>query len=979
MSISLICVSKNRETSLETVLQSWLHFAEINEVIIVDWSSDKNLKYLTTRDKRIKIIRVDNEKYYIPGQSHNLAISFATGTHILKVDTDYLFNPNSNFFEKYKVDSSSFLCGMFDESCSNQLSYNVFYQYLRGLLYATKENIIQVGGYNENIGKYYSFDDEDIFKRLAILGLKQKFLENDNSIIHIPHSDKKRYEFFEAGESSEIENEIRQNLSTYYSGETLEHQVQYGVAQRHAMINKELYGDITKPYVSPSIKWNIKQEDSQYYVATKNKKFQNLPTPYYISLEESKDRQQHIADQFAKWGIVDLKAIISKRYSESNDKVTGQFLHQLNEGTAGCTVSHLKAIKHWLETTNEPYGFFCEDDLSLETVRYWNFTWEEFITNLPKDWDSVQLLTIRKDFEPFKLRERLWNDWSVTAYVLKRDYAAKIVEMYCKDDTFCLEIPNTTLQPLAENLIFTPGKTYTIPLFVEEISFGSTFTYETDNDVDAGQKNNHKHAHKEVITWWKNKGSNHNLIDILNGTYKALTPMNSSLKTEVEKLLTEYALDIENGLANFNLGIWYWKQGHTAPALSYFLRCAERADDFLLRYEALIWGSYCYEKQKTRDGTARTLLMQAMCVLPDRPEAYFLLSRFHERREQWQDAYYYACRGLEICDNNFKPLLTDVEYLGKQSLMFEKAVASYWWGKHEECKHILIDLKNNYELSFDLKKAVYSNLNRLGIQCTIEESIPVIGVPIVNGVQWLQRLIDSIDYPVKELFVINNNGRDQITEELNKLSQQQHPFIQKIRVAHLPSNLGVPGSWNLIIKCYMNAPYWMITNHDIAFPPGFLEKVYNKVKDSPEVGAFLGAEKQWDVFVLRDTAVQACGLFDENLYPAYVEDWDYLFRLNRQNVKWETINEPYLHGEKDYKTSGSQTWRIEQDLKDKLSFCRDANELEYVAQKWGPQWLKDWHKDYSLTPWEYPFNNPSIPYSYTTYDLNFVRKKNLGF
>ena len=98
-------------------------------------------------------------------------------------------------------------------------------------------------------------------------------------------------------------------------------------------------------------------------------------------------------------------------------------------------------------------------------------------------------------------------------------------------------------------------------------------------------------------------------------------------------------------------------------------------------------------------------------------------------------------------------------------------------------------------------------------------SIPVIGVPIVNGFHWLQRLVDSVDYPVDNFVVFNNNGRGELVEELDNLAKQPHQFIKKMTVCHLPSNMGVAGVFNLIIKSYVMAPYWIIANHNIAFVP----------------------------------------------------------------------------------------------------------------------------------------------------------------
>lgn len=429
-------------------------------------------------------------------------------------------------------------------------------------------------------------------------------------------------------------------------------------------------------------------------------KLRNFPTAYYLSLEESIERQNTIEKEFLKYGI-NLNPIISKRFSESNDIVTGKHLNQLNAGTAGCCVSHLKAIRHWYENYNEEYAFFCEDDLSLETIKYWNFYWDEFVKSLPSDYDCIQLLTVRQNFDKFTIRERYWDDWAATAYIVTRSYAKKLIDTYIVDGSFHLEIPNAEIMPLIENILFTTGKTYTIPLFVENIQFDSTFSKEQDDDVNNGQKNNHKVAHDIVLNYWKSK-------------------MSSNLSV----LLNEFSLDTENAINNFNLGVWYENSGHTAPALSYFLRSAERAEDENLSYEALIRASYCYDKQGTRDGSAKSLLEQALCLMPKRPEAYFLLSRFAERRQWWQDCYIHASNGLMFAKHDAYPdLITDVEYPGYYGLLYEKAISSWWWGKAEQCKEILLDLRSNYDLSDLYKQSVDDNLRKIGVEILLDKNI----------------------------------------------------------------------------------------------------------------------------------------------------------------------------------------------------------------------------------------------------------------
>ena len=180
-----------------------------------------------------------------------------------------------------------------------------------------------------------------------------------------------------------------------------------------------------------------------------------------------------------------------------------------------------------------------------------------------------------------------------------------------------------------------------------------------------------------------------------------------------ETLLTQYSNDPENENYNFNLGVWYWNEGHTAPALSYFLRCAERAEDNLLAYEALLWAHQCYEKQGTRDSTARTLLQHAVNLLPTRPEAYFLLAKFHGKREQWTDAYSISHQGLTFLEKNPEPLKNSVGYMGEFALLYEKAVAGWWWGKENETRKLLQDIKNNYELPEDYENSVQFYITKI--------------------------------------------------------------------------------------------------------------------------------------------------------------------------------------------------------------------------------------------------------------------------
>jgi len=259
------------------------------------------------------------------------------------------------------------------------------------------------------------------------------------------------------------------------------------------------------------------------------------------------------------------------------------------------------------------------------------------------------------------------------------------------------------------------------------------------------------------------------------------------------------------------------------------------------------------------------------------------------------------------------------------------------------------------------------------------KSIPVIGTAIVNTVSWLEKLISTVDYPTDEFVIINNNGRDELTESIDLICKQKHQFIKKFTCVHMPGNIGCAGAWNTIIKCYMNSPFWIIVNHDIEFTTGFLDRmltlatdpIYGMVHGQYGPNEYMGG---YSCFLIRDWVVRDFGLFDENFYPGYAEDTDYEMRfIIKPILRHLSVGIPYKHGGTfDYGTSGSQTWRQDMSLKNKIDFGRYINETEYMTKKWGEGWK------YCL-PYNNPFNIQNAPISMTKYDLDFVRRKNLGF
>jgi hypothetical protein len=179
--------------------------------------------------------------------------------------------------------------------------------------------------------------------------------------------------------------------------------------------------------------------------------------------------------------------------------------------------------------------------------------------------------------------------------------------------------------------------------------------------------------------------------------------------------ILEFSLNTENAQNNYNLAQWYEKQGHVAPAHTYYLRAAERFKNDLLAYSALIRSSFCYKAQGSRDGAEKIALENALNLLPQRPEAYYFLSLLYERKQDWQNCYTYANLGLQ-CYNQKLENLDIPEYAGKYLLIFQKAVSAWWWGKGEESRNLFDFLTENHWEDFNqtYRNCINDNLIRLG-------------------------------------------------------------------------------------------------------------------------------------------------------------------------------------------------------------------------------------------------------------------------
>jgi len=268
---------------------------------------------------------------------------------------------------------------------------------------------------------------------------------------------------------------------------------------------------IVEEYYIPSIE-NVIQKEKQnmtvQFSTDKNKssyKLKNIGPIYYLNLDDQEDRREYMENQFKYWEIENYERISAYdgREDDLSDIIKGRYPENMSSGEIGCTTSHLKAIKHWLETSDSPYAIIMEDDVDLQTVSHWNFTWSEFFSKIPYDWDVIQLAIICTGPLHVVLHKRFVNDFSTAAYMITRHHAQKIVKLHCKDEKYKLD-NGVKPRAVADDLIYNSGNTFSIPLFLYRISLGSSIHPE---HVDIF----HKQSHDGLLNFWKTQGHEMNI------------------------------------------------------------------------------------------------------------------------------------------------------------------------------------------------------------------------------------------------------------------------------------------------------------------------------------------------------------------------------------------------------------------------------------------------------------------------------------
>jgi GR25 family glycosyltransferase involved in LPS biosynthesis len=203
---------------------------------------------------------------------------------------------------------------------------------------------------------------------------------------------------------------------------------------------------------------------------------------YIINLESREDRKNYIINELQSHNVNDFKIFKAVDGATANwdDLVFDRGSLSLSNSELGATISHLSAIKNWMENSESKYGIIIEDDLSLETVQYWDFSFKT----------------------SFHMREH--KDWSAACYLITRQWAEKLISKHFIDGKYVFP---KDYRALADFIIYNGAKCYSKPLFTYSMNFETSIT--APNNTKEDKENPlgiHHISRQDVLSYWKNYG-----------------------------------------------------------------------------------------------------------------------------------------------------------------------------------------------------------------------------------------------------------------------------------------------------------------------------------------------------------------------------------------------------------------------------------------------------------------------------------------
>ena len=205
--------------------------------------------------------------------------------------------------------------------------------------------------------------------------------------------------------------------------------------------------------------------------------------------------------------------------------------------------------------------------------------------------------------------------------------------------------------------------------------------------------------------------------------------------------------------------------------------------------------------------------------------------------------------------------------------------------------------------------------------------IPAMIVPVLTRYDLLDRMIKSINHPVKDLVIIDNGARNTHWEPT------WNNWISKIWHLKMPSNLGVASSWNLGIKSLPMSEYWLVSNFDVEWGGDSL-KLFTEISGANKL-VLSNGNPEWCAFTVGWKVIDKVGLFDEALHPAYFEDNDFERRTKQhKDLIIEHSYIPIAHDNSSTLKAGFQTQNNATFSDNSAYYNEKMNAQDFSSGEW---------------------------------------------
>lgn len=189
----------------------------------------------------------------------------------------------------------------------------------------------------------------------------------------------------------------------------------------------------------------------------------------------------------------------------------------------------------------------------------------------------------------------------------------------------------------------------------------------------------------------------------------------------LQELLNKHCLDPKNPDKLLALAREYDRLEQGAMAVSLYLKTADISESTEIQYECMIGIARSYQRQGNRQWTVKTGYMDAIALMPYRPEAHFFLAEFLQELHEWKASLMHVNTALEWYENGGRHSdeLNLPGYGSYKGLLYHQAVAIWQISGTQTGKHAFFSLKHRYNMPAPYNERTEQMVNNVWYPDTI--------------------------------------------------------------------------------------------------------------------------------------------------------------------------------------------------------------------------------------------------------------------